>query len=587
MAFNINKRDDQGRTPLHLATEENHEHVVSVLLKAKADCNAVDNNQLSPLHIANKLGHTECVRRLIDDSDINAKSSESDTPLMLACKHNKPECVSLMLKAQADINVANKDGYQPIHIAIEQDSKDVVSLLVNHDLNIERGENGRTPFHIASDAGNDNFIAYLKKTDNDINAQDKHGDTPLHLASCRGHTNTVSQLLKHGADHHVENDKKQIPLHVSSKHGHLEITDKLLDCPRNELPTVINRKDNQGRTPLLYATEANQKDIVNSLLDAGADGNVKDNDHLTPLHLANKMGHISCVEILIHHCDIDCVTMDNEPAVMLACQNSHTKCVETMLNVDADIIRPNKDGSRPIHAASEQGNKEIVSLLLHHKKRLPQRVLNDQDNNGNTALYLASWKGHTEVVSLLLDYKADPNLSNKEGCTPLHVSCQYEHIDIANILIPISDVNKQCGSGQTPLAQACATGAIKCVKRLIEAGADTLKTDKQFLQPIHFAAKHGHPSIISVLLDHKASVDAATPYGETPLYSACKAGQIDVVQLLLDKEADAALAKHDGNTALHWASMAEHNLQNEQNRADIIPLLVANKCNVNGRNDAG
>jgi ankyrin repeat protein len=49
-------------------------------------------------------------------------------------------------------------------------------------------------------------------------------------------------------------------------------------------------------------------------------------------------------------------------------------------------------------------------------------------------LYFAAREGHLEVTKLLLEYKADPSVSDNDGCEPLHMALKGKHKEIVQVL---------------------------------------------------------------------------------------------------------------------------------------------------------
>ena len=84
---------------------------------------------------------------------------------------------------------------------------------------------------------------------------------------------------------------------------------------------------------------------------------------------------------------------------------------------------------------------------------------------------------------------------------------------------------------------------------------------------LHYAATGGHASIIQLLLDESAYIDAESPNGTTPLMMAARYGNEKAVRLLLSEGADLNLKNQLGFTALDFAVQGS--------RPDAIKLLQA------------
>ena len=95
---------------------------------------------------------------------------------------------------------------------------------------------------------------------------------------------------------------------------------------------------------------------------------------------------------------------------MLACYLGNEKIVESILNYQyssLDIDEKNSLNNTALHNACENGNYNIVKLLLNHNVSI-----NNVNNNGLTELAIAGLNNNYEVVSLLLDEHALLDIEN-------------------------------------------------------------------------------------------------------------------------------------------------------------------------------
>jgi len=117
----INAKDDDGASPLHLAALKNeNSNVLTVLLDAGADVNAQGRFGGTPLLFAAFGNENPNVLKALLDvgAGLNARTSTGDTPLHLAAKNNvNPEVPSLLLDAGADAAAVNEDGKTPFEFA--------------------------------------------------------------------------------------------------------------------------------------------------------------------------------------------------------------------------------------------------------------------------------------------------------------------------------------------------------------------------------------------------------------------------------------------------------------------------------------
>jgi ankyrin repeat protein len=95
----VNKRDEEGATPLHYAVSEGHQEIVKLLIKKGADVHAKDKDGWIPLLYATAEGQEEVVDLLIAaGTDVNTKDGDGDTSLDWAIMRNHTETAALLRK---------------------------------------------------------------------------------------------------------------------------------------------------------------------------------------------------------------------------------------------------------------------------------------------------------------------------------------------------------------------------------------------------------------------------------------------------------------------------------------------------------
>jgi len=119
---NVNSRDKEQRTPLHVAVWGGGGRVAEILLEHGADVNATDRSGTTPLHMAaQKLNAEACKLLLQHGADHNVRERHGDTPLHVAALHGSNAdftraiaTMDVLLDNGADINAPNNRGIPPI-----------------------------------------------------------------------------------------------------------------------------------------------------------------------------------------------------------------------------------------------------------------------------------------------------------------------------------------------------------------------------------------------------------------------------------------------------------------------------------------
>lgn len=123
----INQSAKNGDTALMIAAYKANREAVSALLAKGAQ---VNRSGWTALHYAAAVGDNEIVQTLLDkDADLDAKSPNNTTPIMMAARGDHILTVKLLLDAGADATLKNDVGMTAIDFAQQNGSKDIVDGL--------------------------------------------------------------------------------------------------------------------------------------------------------------------------------------------------------------------------------------------------------------------------------------------------------------------------------------------------------------------------------------------------------------------------------------------------------------------------
>ncbi|MEP6847930.1 MAG: ankyrin repeat domain-containing protein [Acidobacteriota bacterium] len=132
--FDINQKDSEGRTALHIAVEHGNLDIVRFLLDKKAKVNAKDNDMLTPIWMLTEVGDEETKLEILKllmrhGGDINIRNEEKETLLMMASDDDNIEVVRILLNAGANPNLKDEDG----ETALDKTSfEEIKQLLISH-----------------------------------------------------------------------------------------------------------------------------------------------------------------------------------------------------------------------------------------------------------------------------------------------------------------------------------------------------------------------------------------------------------------------------------------------------------------------
>lgn len=145
------KDELRGVTPLHLACEKGHLHVVEYLLRSGVDPNSPDKHKVTPLHIACIFDQQAIVSRMLDFGvKVDPTDVEGDTPLHWAATKGYVKIMEMLLERGANITACNQYGWTPLHRAAFNGRPAAINLLMSRKaLSSVVTQDGSTPLHLA------------------------------------------------------------------------------------------------------------------------------------------------------------------------------------------------------------------------------------------------------------------------------------------------------------------------------------------------------------------------------------------------------------------------------------------------------
>ena len=224
-------------------------------------------------------------------------------------------------------------------------------------------------------------LAAHRRDGADVNAAQGDGTTPLHWAVYKVDRELVAELLERGAKADVTNKYGSSPLARSREARRTcELVELLLDAGAN-----VEAPNGDGQTALMLAARVGSLDIAKLLVERGADVNAREawRDQ-TALMWAVDGNFPELTQFLIEHgADVNVRASANdwgsqitsEPraqyrpvggltALLYAARSGCTRCVRSLLAAGADIDRPTPDGVTPLMIAIDNTSYDTARVLL-------------------------------------------------------------------------------------------------------------------------------------------------------------------------------------------------------------------------------
>ncbi|KAJ7964451.1 Potassium channel SKOR [Quillaja saponaria] len=156
---------------------------------------------------------------------------------------------------------------------------------------------------------------------------------------------------------------------------------------------------------------------------------------------------------------------------------------------------------------------------------------NKTDYDGRSPLHLAASRGYEDVTLFLIQERVDINSKDNFGNTPLLEAIKNGHDRVASLLVKEGASLKLDNSGSF-LCTAVARGDSDYLKRILSNGIDPNSKDYDYRTPLHIAASEGLYFMANLLLEAGASVFTKDRWGNTPLDEARMCGNKNVIKLL-------------------------------------------------------
>ncbi|KAE9977105.1 hypothetical protein BLS_001643 [Venturia inaequalis] len=276
----------------------------------------------------------------------------------------------------------------------------------------------------------------------DINKPDSKGRTQLWHAAYSGKAESINTLIAAGANREAADKDGLRPLHIAVKRGHLAGVIALLVAKVD-----IEAPDATMNKPLHFAAEhVSGCQIIDKLLEAGADINATNTKLSTPLHKAIRLNHIPAQRLLVQRgADIEALRIRWETPAKYAVSHGRLDILCNLIIAGADPDALTCENKTALHSAAAHEDHNIVQVLLD-----AGCDIDPKSKSGSTPLYMAAQNGRIKNAQVLASHGADLDAKRK-GRTPIEVAKRYKNLGVLDVLerarlgLPMGEIEKDVG----------------------------------------------------------------------------------------------------------------------------------------------
>jgi len=482
-------------------------------------------------------------------SEVTLENHDSP-PAAIAFRSHKPQSFQLRRTMTAFeeeeklTSLQTNDSNDPIVLIKRGELAELMVQIDGLQLSLKfQDEKGYTLLHYAVEFNQISIVQYLLSSAVDINQVDAEGNTPLHVAIKNGFIDVMKSLLERkDIDTTILNNEMESPFHTAVRYGTPELVRRYMNYDTVDYFV----KGRRGRIAFHLAAELDRHEIAEVILEFAKRSQcsckqsgafrlcAKDDDELTPLHLAARSGSARCLDVMIAHAQsvgypvekvLSFLDDENSTPLHSAVDAGYTEVVEVLMKYGASPTVMKEGQPSPLHLAAFLGSITVLKALGKHCT-LDQLEITNSD--GRVALQIAAFSSrNVECVQYFID----------RGC----------------------DVNYQdtCNKG-TPLLAAVCSGALASVKVLLKHGANPLLQLDDGCNALQLAIKRNRRSIINELLSHPSAAEliaACNNEGLNALHYAITNNLLDLAQDIVHKKQVCCCTKtKDNNNILHLAA---------------------------------
>lgn len=434
----LEKKNSDGETSLHVAVKKNHTKLVKLMLENGAipDTRS-DNGGESALHFAIRNNSSEIIDILASQNiisaetvDFNLETSAGDSPLSLALTLKRNELVPQLIRGGSNVNARNKDGLSLLHQAILNRSSETAVFLIQNGAHIEEKTlDGETPLILSIREECEEVVDILCSKGASMSSE--NGTNPLYLALEMRQDVVANILVSHGID-----------LDCWSPAGDGTLETLLHRALRSEvadeyIAMYLIKKGCDIDSPKQLDSNSSQEIVLS---------------RESPLHMSCRLGLFHTCQVLTKSgANLNCLNIENQTPLHVAIKNGHEEIIRLLLEQPTvDLKVRDKNGHTPFALTLQMRNHKVAEKILEKMPNAAEQM----DSRGRNFLHLAILNEDLETILFLISIQVDVNsrVHDVNQLTPLMLASNSENeMIIRNLILAGARMNDRDSTQRTAL----------------------------------------------------------------------------------------------------------------------------------------
>jgi ankyrin repeat protein len=476
---------------------------------------------------------------------VSVARASGDGPLTKAVRAGDLQALRALVKSGTDVNVRSGDGSTPLLWAAQKSAHEIARVLIAAGAAVDAANDyGITPLLHASRIGDATMVELLLQAGADAKRGHPEGETPLLAAARAGSLPAARLLLARGVDvNAAETFQKTTALMWAAAEGHIDVVDLLLeagaDPNRQAHVTSLSQRHNAdhptgGFTALMYAARSGNEALVRRLVTRGANVNLKNGDGASAAMVALYNDRFDVAATLV---ELGSDVNDGSLYVAVEMRDATTD----QFAFDGSRRRPDHpnrltalDAMRLLLVRGADPNRTFSGQF--HSTSMP-----NTDRFDNTPFFRAAIAADVEALKLMVFHAAAVDQTPAVAPAPPSGDSAEP---------PPGGRRGHPNAGRTP-AMVVMTGgrgpAMTGGPAYIRDGA----------APYREPGSRKPEDALAVLLAAGANPNAKGPDGATLLHQAARLGNLEMIRALAVAKVDFTQKNTDGLTALDIAEGKE------------------------------